>query len=153
MLGWSPKAVNAGPRPNAGPKPNTVNAGPKPDAEPKPNALNAVNARPKPKNGVKAQYGAEALCGAEARCNKCEVKVRWENARNAKANVNAEEQRRALQSGDFDLFAVFVKRGWELSVEIPRSWMRDVCCLSCGRSIFKLPSCYGFLAMGKGNNE
>ncbi|PKI41836.1 hypothetical protein CRG98_037773 [Punica granatum] len=70
MLGWSPKAVNAGPRPNAGPKPNTVNAGPKPDAEPKPNALNAVNARPKPKNGVKAQYGAEALCGAEARCNK-----------------------------------------------------------------------------------
>ncbi|OWM72713.1 hypothetical protein CDL15_Pgr009170 [Punica granatum] len=80
--------------------PKTVNSGLKPDA---------VNAGPKPK------------CGAEAQCNKCGAEVRWESARNAKAKVNAEEQRRALQSGDFDLFAVFVKRWWELNVEIPRS--------------------------------
>ncbi|PKI72252.1 hypothetical protein CRG98_007326 [Punica granatum] len=62
MIVLSPKAVNAGPRPDARPKPN---AGPKPDAEPKPdvrskpNAVNAglkpnaVNAGPKPDAGPK----------------------------------------------------------------------------------------------------
>ncbi|PKI48460.1 hypothetical protein CRG98_031149 [Punica granatum] len=69
MLGRSPKAVNAGPGPDAGSKPKSVaeaqkwgrspmrgrnpkvnaglepDAGPKPDAEPKPNAVNACSIR------------------------------------------------------------------------------------------------------------
>ncbi|PKI74144.1 hypothetical protein CRG98_005473 [Punica granatum] len=69
MLGRGPKAVNAGPRPDAGPKPNAVNAGPEldagpePDARPKPNVVNAgpkpdaINAGPKPNAGPELDVG------------------------------------------------------------------------------------------------
>ncbi|PKI32742.1 hypothetical protein CRG98_046867 [Punica granatum] len=160
--GLEPNAVNAGPEPDAGPEPNAVNTGSEPDVEPEPDVVNpgpeldavntgpepnAVNERPEPgavnagpePNAVNA--GPEPDAGLEPDA---------ESARNAKAKVNAEEQRGALQSGDSDLLAIFVERGWELSVEIPRSWMRDVCYFNCGPSVFRLPSCWGFPAMGNG---
>ncbi|PKI47077.1 hypothetical protein CRG98_032529 [Punica granatum] len=127
--GLEPNAVNAGPKTDAGPEPNAVNTGPEPDVGPEPNVVN-----PGPEPDV-LNTGPEPNA---------------ESARNAKAKVNVEEQRRALQSGDYDLLAIFVERGWELSVEIPRSWMKDVCYLNCGRSEFRLPSCWGFPAMGNG---
>ncbi|OWM84373.1 hypothetical protein CDL15_Pgr021049 [Punica granatum] len=81
MRGRSPKAVDAGPKPESsrwgaeaqkqymrgrspkvGPNPDAVNAGPKPYA---------VNAGPKPDAGQKPKSWAEALCSkcwAEAQC-------------------------------------------------------------------------------------
>ncbi|OWM63458.1 hypothetical protein CDL15_Pgr020659 [Punica granatum] len=88
MLGWSPKAVNAGPEPdavnagpkpdagpkpnagNAGPKPNTGNAGPEPDAGPKPNT---VNVGPEPDAGPKPNAVNACSIGM---CKKCESKDR-----------------------------------------------------------------------------
>ncbi|OWM72491.1 hypothetical protein CDL15_Pgr013846 [Punica granatum] len=63
LEGRNPHAVNAGLKPDAGPKPNAVNAGPEPHAGPKPNVVNAglkPDAEPKPKSRAEAQCGAEA---------------------------------------------------------------------------------------------
>ncbi|PKI57883.1 hypothetical protein CRG98_021722 [Punica granatum] len=68
MQGQSPKAVDAGPEPDAGPKLDMVNAGPKPDAV---NMGPEPDAGLKPDVGQKPKSGAEARCGAKARCRKC----------------------------------------------------------------------------------
>ncbi|OWM89113.1 hypothetical protein CDL15_Pgr026276 [Punica granatum] len=63
--------------------------------------------------------------------------------------VNAKRQCKTLQSSDSDFLAFFAEGGWELSVEIPISWMRDVCYVNCDGSVFRLPSCWDFLQWKK----
>ncbi|PKI48801.1 hypothetical protein CRG98_030806 [Punica granatum] len=56
MLGWSPKVVNAGPKPDAGPKPN---------ARPKPIVVNACSIRKCKRCKSKDAWGHVEICASD----------------------------------------------------------------------------------------
>ncbi|PKI72093.1 hypothetical protein CRG98_007480 [Punica granatum] len=69
LEGRNPHAVNAGLKPDAGPKPNAVNAGPEPHAGPKPNVVGQPSVHSSPCHGrrVKAADGLPAKVGTTHR--------------------------------------------------------------------------------------